>query len=243
VDREAILLRARAEGFDREAQVQAQMDRFLASLWEQERLAENMEGQFAVTDAEIRAYYEAHAAEFLKPAAVRAGVIKFGVGDNTTVEQRQAVHARANAVRELAARADERGFRQLVQQHSEDQSTRYIGGDTGWIEDGQRTWRWDEAVVEVSRELNQPGEVSELVETGSAVYVVRLLDRRAATLVSLADVSESIRYQVAREHEARRQEAFRNSVREGLAIEVNEPLLESIPVLTNKPHPPAMPGG
>jgi parvulin-like peptidyl-prolyl isomerase len=172
---------------------------------------------------------------------VRGAVILLEVPAKATAEKQAEFRQRAEAsLKEALAAANEHAFSSLVMRSSEDQATRYRGGDIGWVSR-------DNAMVEAPlREalfaLKKPGEFAPLVRTPRGFYVAKLLGRREATRKPLAEVQEAIRHQLSRQKAEKAERDFYSSAKAGLDIHVNHALLESISLPTETNEPPRLPG-
>ncbi|HEX5218396.1 MAG TPA: peptidyl-prolyl cis-trans isomerase [Verrucomicrobiae bacterium] len=239
----ATLAKARAAGLDRSPETVALVERLIVARYTEAEFAKRFGKEPEVEDAEIQKFYGSNLARFQIPAAVRAGLIWLPLSPKADVTRRAALLANAEALRERAASADAIGFRALVQQHSEDQATRYTGGDTGWLHEGQPA-SCHPAVMTAALQLQQAGEVAPLVVVSNGVYIVRLLERRMASTRPLIDVREAICYELQQQKRAQREQEFFAEMKRGLDIKVNRDVLNSIstPTQVSNAAPPALPG-
>ena len=237
---ESIYAQARAARFDQRPDVAEAVRRLVVSKFREEKLAEwNAAETVSVSDADVEGRYRADPTEYFAPAAVRGAVIFLGVGQRATPEKRQARRAEAEALREEAARAD---FRLLAARHSEDQTSRYRGGDTGWLTRSNRPGAFEPGVVQALCDLPGPGDVGPVVETSLGFYVVKLLEKRGAGPRPLAEVRELIRHRLIQAKGQKSQQEFAAAMRTGLDIEINRGLLERIQPRAREEVPPGTPG-
>jgi hypothetical protein len=235
---ESIYEQARAARFDQRPDVAEALRRLVVSKFREEKLAAwNAAETVSVSDADVEARYRADPTEFFAPAAVRGAVIFLGVGQRATPEKRQARRAEAEVLREEAARSD---FRLLAARHSEDQTSRYRGGDTGWLTRSDRAS--EPGVVQALCDLPGPGDVGPVVETSLGFYVVKLLEKRGAGPRPLAEVRELIRHRLIQAIGQKAQQEFAAAMRTGLDIEINRRLLEQIQPRAREEAPPSTPG-
>lgn len=238
------LAKARAHGQEREPATRALIEKLIAAQYVEAEFSKWAATNAPVTDAEIRAFYDNHPEQFQEAAAVRAGVIRFNISSKAEASQRAALREQAAAIRAQAAQVDEAGFRRLVQQHSEDQATRYAGGDTGWLPADEPSSHWPPAVVTAACALPQAGDVAPLVATAEGFFVVRLVERRPAQRRPLATVQEAVRYQLQQTRRQQLEAAFTAELKRDLRIEVNQSLLtpRPNPAATAQATPPPVPG-
>jgi peptidyl-prolyl cis-trans isomerase C len=154
-----------------------------------------------IAEADVRAYYDAHPAEFHRVAMRRASVIVL------------ASEAEAEALVPEAHKADPRAFAELAKQHSKDPETKVQGGDLGYFaaEPGDDPPR-DKTQPLVSVPLRQAvflladvGDTSKPVALATQRALVRFTAERPERHVSLEDAAPSIRGKLWRE---RRQKAL-----------------------------------
>jgi peptidyl-prolyl cis-trans isomerase C len=154
VRRELMTLGAGRAGYATRPDVQAAIARataeIVAEAYRRDELA-----KADVSDAALRAYYDAHLAEFQPAARVRARHI-------VTADR-----ASADAVRAaLAAGAD---FAQLARERSLDPFTRDKGGALGWIPRGVMVKPFEDALFAL-----RVGDTSAPIESSKGVHVIQV---------------------------------------------------------------------
>jgi len=244
VNFESVYLRAKEAGFDQKPEIARQIKTFIVDRFIEEQLKGKPESP-AVSDAEIAEYYRSHASRFSLPEKVRFGVIQIGSSSKATkAKKAEAIRKAESVLAEARALGDlERGFGQLAQRYSEDQATRYLGGDAGWLARGE-PGRWDAAVVDAAFALETAGDLSPVIAAANGFYLVKLIEKQSAGHRPLAEVAAAIRYQLALEKRHRTQQEFQEAMTAGLKIEINRALLETIsmPASTSPAAPPPLPG-
>ena len=176
---------------------------------------------------------------------VRAAVIFWKGSPRATPEKKSDLLARVEAVLTEARNTNATGFAELIQKYSEDQASRYRGGDTGWLRRDEPGSRWDAMLIDRVFGLAKPGDLSPIISTQSGLYIARLVERTPADVLPLDQVKDRIAYAISQQRRQQLEEQFFDRMKAGLRIEVNRPLLQSIqtptPVVKNKP--PSMPPG
>lgn len=242
---QATLAQAQSAGYEQDPQLRAQWERFVVGRFQEVALAELRQAASPVSAEELQAYYEQHALEFTIPEAVRVSVLFLRSVRQATSEKRQALADEAEALWRQAGNLDGEGFRELIRERSDDQSTRYRGGDSGWLSRASGGAHWDRPVVEAALQLRRPGELGPLVETGQGFYILRLEEHRPQVLLPFAEVRERVTYQVAQQRQLEQQLQFTRKMRDGLEIQVNQQLIDTLsPPAVAVKHPiPPLPGG
>jgi parvulin-like peptidyl-prolyl isomerase len=243
IEFQAALSKARAAGIDRDPELRERFEKMIVGKFQEEELAKRATADSPVTDEEIASFYQAHQERYRTPASVRAGVIYLKSSPKALPEKLAEMKAKAETVLAAARSADGSGWSQLARLHSDDQATRYRGGDAGWMWAGQPGAHWTSNVVHAAFALNKPGELAPLIETEHGFYVVRLIGKKPEAIRPLEEEKAAIRYELAREKKRRRQREFLEEVKRGPTIEINQPLLKSIPDPAPKPttQPPGLP--
>lgn len=171
-----------------------------------ELLQENL-GEEELDDAEAEAYYETHAAEFLRPEVRKLRQV-FLRGEDAAERARQ-LH------RQLQEGAD---FEELAQTHSEDSASAPVGGLVGRV-----------AASELPQDIGPivfalgEGRLSEPVETERGVYLLRVDEIEEEFIPPFSEVRERVRAQALRQKRDRRYAAVAEDL-EILAYENPESL-------------------
>jgi len=215
---------AQKKGYGRDSEVRRNTDQMMVQVLTREEFDERMTAE-SVTDADIQAYYDAHQDEYNKPEMVRASHIL--VADDT-----RAAHLLEQAV---DAKADNRAFRRLAQDNSEDDATKSRGGDLRYFpRDGRR----EEGDPEVPREvvaaafaLKNVGDVSPRpIKSAKGWHVVKLTGRRDPIHRTIADVAPQIRNRLWREKRSKAMEHFVANLRSTRPVEIHEDMLNLVKV-------------
>lgn len=233
---------ALAAGYDKKPETVDAVRRLVVGSFVQDEF----EPQFAglrVTEEEIKAYFEAHLADFTVPQAVRAAVIQIKVSPKASEEQRTALRARAEAARAeaLALPPATASFGAVAVKYSDDQATRYRGGDAGWLRAGQRESLWDEEVTSAIFSLREPGEVGPVVAAASGFHLVKLMEMRASAPRALDEVREQVSYQVLSAKKAQLEREFYTGLAARIPVSIDEQALAAVPFPVRGDPPPDSP--
>jgi peptidyl-prolyl cis-trans isomerase C len=198
-----------------------------------------------VADAEMKAYYDANAAEYVRPEEVRASAI---IIKNRAQAERVALEARGDAGK------TNKGFRDLVNKYSQDEDSKLRGGDLRYF-DGQSK-EVPAPVVRAAFALLNTGDVSGAVDAGNGTwYVLKQTGRRKSMTKSFDDAKPAIRNKLFREKRLSAQKDFVDHLKAAARIEINEPNLAKVRIDTSQatddghghdlpplPMSPALPG-
>lgn len=129
--------------------------------------AEDLAG-YAPSDAEVKAYYDAHQDMFKD---VERAVVEFvRIPIEPTKEDKDALIEMANGIRKTETTPDQ--FKSDIETYSEAQTSK-VGGETGLLGKTQR----DPAVIAAADAL-KPGEISQPIVTADGVYIVQLIEKK-----------------------------------------------------------------
>lgn len=177
-----------------------------------------------VTDAEMRAYYEANLAEYVKPEEVRVSAI---IVKNRAQAERVALEARGEAGK------TNKGFRDLVSRYSQDEDSKLRGGDLRYLD--AQTKEVAAPVVKAAFALANTGDVSGVVDAGNGTwYVLKQTGRRKSMTKSFDDAKPAIRNKLFRDKRTAAQKDFVDGLRAGAKIEVNEANLAKVRIDTSQ---------
>jgi parvulin-like peptidyl-prolyl isomerase len=240
--------RARAEGYDQDPVVVALQEKAMVRRFQEDQLETSLK-TLEISESELKAFYDAHAADYARPERRQAAIIYMATGPDATEDELRALEARAEAVKAEAAQLDPgvRHFGALSVRHSDDRVSRYRGGVIGWLAtDSRQTYKWEPEVVAAIMALEEPGELGPVLRTASGIYLVRLVNRENARIRPYEDLKDGFRVQLLREKRDALQNAFLNDVLEGVPVVVDDAKLAAIqpvgPPAESEQSPPPLPG-
>jgi len=201
-----------------------------------------------IADGDMRAYYDANLAEYVKPEEVRVSAI---IVKNRTQGDRVALEARGEAGK------TNKGFRELVNRYSQDEDSKLRGGDLRYFD--AATKDVPAPVVKAAFGLLNTGDVSTSVDAGNGTwYVLKQTGRRKSMTKSFDDAKPAIRNKLFRDKRQSAQKDFVDGLKATAKIEINETNLAKVridtsqavddghgrdlPALPMSPAPPAPPG-
>jgi len=164
-------------------------DGYKASLYRQLLAAEAekvaVDQRVAVSDGQVRAYYDERRATYKRPRQFKASQILVKVDPASNKEEREALLAKAQGL--LAqARAGE-DFYNLAYYNSDDRS-KYVGGDLGYFHEGQTVKEFEDALKQL-----KPGEISDPIRTMYGYHIVKLFENNDPRQLEFDEVRDKIR--------------------------------------------------
>jgi peptidyl-prolyl cis-trans isomerase C len=177
----------------------------------------------SVSDAEMKAYYDANLAEYVKPEEVRASAI---IVKNKAQADRVAAEAKGDAGK------TNKGFRDLVTKYSTDEDTKIRGGDLRYFAADSK--ELPHPVVVAAFTLINTGDVSATVDAGNGTfYVLKQTGRRKSMTKGLDDAKPQIRNKLFREKRLDAQKNFIEGLRAKAKIEINDGNLAKVRIDTS----------
>jgi hypothetical protein len=227
IDEAVVAIRAREAGYEEDPEVRGIVRRAIVGKFLRDRLQKQLDG-ISISDDDVRKHYAEHIDRYRTREAVLPAIVYIKKPPDAGPAELASLRARADEAREKAKNlpASTRNLGEVAAEYSDDTKSRGNGGEIGWFFDGGVSSEIEEEIADAFFSLASPGDVSEVIETERAFYIVKLVDRQAAVDRPLSMVSDAIRGSLrrGREEEVRRQ--FLDELREGLHVELAEPLAE-----------------
>lgn len=184
------------------------------------------------TKEQLQSLYDELKPKLQTPAARQLALLRLSDGREKLAEAVKRFHA-------LPAEPTRRGFGPIAAEFSEDQDTRYIGGDLGWLTAEELQRRLPTPVAQASQSLKSPGQCSEVITDGPASYVVLLAGLREGGVIPFGQAKARLANEFHLRQNALAAQKQRETERQGLRIEINHALLRSL--VLQAPSPAAQP--
>jgi peptidyl-prolyl cis-trans isomerase C len=174
-----------------------------------------------VPEADAEKYYRDHPAEFAQQEEVRVSQILI---KDTAKATKVAAAAKA------LAKTDEKGFRDLVLKHSEDEDSKSRGGDLTFFD--RKSAVHPRPVVEAAFALKDVNDVSAPVQSDRGLHILKLTQRRPGFTRPFAEVKRQIQTRLYHEGRTAKVDGWVKQMRQGLKVEVFEDKLSEVKVDT-----------
>lgn len=227
---ELLAREARRRGLDDDPEVQEMVKRLLV----QRLVRDALDGETAstATDAEVKSYYEAHLAEFVRPERVRVALVLL---DAPAGSPNRATKA-ADAAKLLArAKAEEEksplAFSAIAHDLSQDAATRASGGDAGYRTKDELAREYSPELASAAFALEKAGQISEVVETPRGFALLKLLARQPGFSRSLDQVRPQLAARLGREARARSFEEYVKELRSSSAVTIHDAELDEVSLI------------
>lgn len=190
----------------------------------------------------LQDYYNAHAAEFETPERVRIAWIHAAVPKRLRPEAREGKIARIREAHAIASAqaAGQRSLKELALKYSEDQSTRYAGGDLGYHLAKDLAGHPTPGLAEAVAKLQAPGDLSPVIEAGEECYFVLLLERQPAAPMPFRLARGEIMQRLRKARAAELEKAFLASL-QSIPATLDEERLKAVVTEPGRPSAPDAP--
>ena len=251
IKREVQIIAAKKAGYDTDPAIVKTLENMMVTKLREQQLKKIL-AKLTISEDEIAEYYLANSKKYSTPAMSRAAIIHFAVSDKATKEKQAEVKARADKVFKLAQTLPESvtGFGALAAKYSEDQASRDVGGDVGWLVQGRNRHSLDDAVIKAVTTLNNKGDMVFPLRGKDGYYLVKLIDKKLVQQKKLDQVSRNIRLILRQQKYQQAEEKWLLSLKEEVSpVIVHQAVFKSVqpPPSTitrkDKQRPPALPNG
>lgn len=232
------------EGYDKRPEVLEALKRLIISRYREFNLEPEL-AKLTVTEDEIKAYYKEHPADFSTPNMVRAAVIQITVPKLAPAGKKAELLKRAESARAEALKLDASmpTFGGVAVKYSDDQVSRYRGGDTGLMKKGEGTYRWDKEIMDTIFSMKKQGEISPVINTEGGYYLVKLVELKESAIRPLDEVRDMVRGHIFFDKKSRIERDYFNRLSSTLKVSINRDLLNSVGPPVVILQVPALPGG
>ena len=248
ISRELLLQKARAAGLENDPDVRHSYESLLAGKLRDQVLTPRLDA-LKVSPEEVQALYEKNRGKNTRTAKAHLAIIYIRTERKMTPEKQAEAESRIEEARKLALALppSTRGFGAVAMDYSEDQASRYKGGDAGWFDQGQTAFRWPTEVVSAGFALKTNGEISQVIKATNGLYLVSKLDTRESVTTPLDEIQGPLQRRLLSEKRQETEAAFRQELRGLAAVESFPQALATVsyPTATlakaEEPLPPSLP--
>lgn len=187
------------------------------------------------SEAEIEAYVAVHPNEFRKPERRRGAWIFKAVNKGLSAQRIAALKQQVNEIRKIAlvpmeskSKPQTRGLGALAVKHSEDQVSRYKGGDMGWMEAGKAHARYESTVIDTLFQLTNENPVSEVIETTNGIFFVKLLEIQPSDFPAMESVKPALTRKLRSAKQSALRQDYYESARAAVSFKIHQNVLNTL---------------
>jgi len=190
-------------------------EQYKMRLAQQQLMEAQWAGKIDVNEAEVKTYYDENPKAFETPAEVQAShiLIKPETADPNADPNEAKVVAKAKAEKLLAEIKGGADFAELAQANSADPGSAARGGDLGFFAAGRMVPPFNDAAFAL-----QPGEMSDIVETQFGYHIIKVTDRKEASVTPFEEAKAGIIEELANQKKSQIAQEYIQSLKDKAAI-------------------------
>lgn len=208
-DRAAFVRTLQAQGYTVTRFREVEREKIIVQAMRQSKVND----QFVISPTQIQAYYNKNKASYSIPEQIKLRMIvlrQAGVEDVPGAGDKEQI---AEEIRQKLVSGAE--FDRMAQMYSDDESTRDIGGDWGWIERNTL----NEQLSNVAFAL-RPGQVSPVVRLGDSFYIMLVEAKKNASIKPISEVRDEIERNLIQQERMRAQQRWLDTLRQKAYIKI-----------------------
>lgn len=236
---EVLAREAQRQGLDKDPDVQNTLKKIMVQKLVQKNFQQDQAAAADMPEAELQKYYEEHGSEYNRPRKVRVAAVVLNAPVGSPERAKKLATAK-KALQKL--RAEEKkntlAFAQIVSGFSEDPATKAAAGDLGFKAHGELAKSHSEQVADAAFAL-KAGETSGVIETPTALYILKYTGEQPELNRSFDQVRAQIANKLHRERKTKEFDEWLRGLKEKAKISVDEKALEAVQVAATPGVPPA----
>ena len=231
VEREAMVLEAQRLGLDKDPEVIRGYKKILARHLVNMEFNQKRVKEIEITDENIDQYYKENIDRYHAPDKVRIHQIFLAAPASDKKKRAEARKKAADLLKQLKAKqTDRRVFLQLARQHSDDEATKRVGGDTNFKTRAQLEEIYGKTFADAAFGLKQANDLSGIISDPKGFYILRLSGKQAAIDLPLERVKGQIRTTLFARARGEAYRTFVEEVKKKVGVEVFENEVENAKV-------------
>jgi peptidyl-prolyl cis-trans isomerase C len=212
IERELLYQQSRKEDIDVD---EALLEEQLRALEKQYRrkvaVQQFIEKKFAVSEEEMKAYYESDPNISREPAQIRASHILVKMNPAADELKQEEARRKIEEIRDKLRAGED--FSSLAKEWSECPSSAK-GGDLGYFRRGRMVKPFDEAAFAMG-----PGDISEIVQTRFGYHLIKVTDKKPESIVPYDKAKDEIEQRLRMQKRQRGMRAYLDTLKEEANIQ------------------------
>ena len=177
-----------------------------------------------ITEAQMRAYYDEHSSDYIRPAKVRASQIV--VADEETAKK---IIVDLEADFKVNPTKRRKNFANMAREMTLDEGTKKLGGDMRFFTHPKDGGTVDPKVADAAFAIEFTGQLAPPLETDAGWHVIMLTAKKEREEKTFDVVKRNIQNRLFRELRTRKEKEFVKKVLDGAKIDIKGDLLDKIP--------------
>ena len=209
---------ARKAGFDKRPEVQEQLKVFTDNFLANEYLKKEVAAKVAVSEDDVKSYYDTHQDEFKTPEMVKAQHILIKVDKSASEEDKKQARKKAEDILDKIKAGED--FAKLASEFSDDPGSKSKGGELGFFARGRMVKSFEDAAFAL-----KPGEVSGIVESPFGYHIIKVEERNDAGVEPYDTAKDKIKQKLVQERAKTTVTEFIDKTMKDANVEIHPELL------------------
>ncbi|WP_320040202.1 peptidylprolyl isomerase [uncultured Desulfobacter sp.] len=229
VHRETLCRQAEKLGYLERPEIIRRIAALIAEQFRQDHLTPVL-NQIIITERDIQSHYEAHKQKFFTQEMLRPAVIHLRLPPNASEQKKIILKEKAEHImmEALELPFETPGFGALAVKYSDDQASRYKGGDKGWIQRTVVETQWDQAVAKALFSIARPGCLSPVIEGDKGYYLLKLVDKKERRPIPIKSVRDRIKHELMVSRRRQAEQQFLAELKADVGVTVNYDAINTI---------------
>jgi peptidyl-prolyl cis-trans isomerase C len=245
---ELLAQEAKRQGLDDSPAVREQTKRAMIQELIKKQLDERLSGN-DIADADLKAFYDSHVDDFVKPERARVYHILLPAKDaKERAQARKHAEALLKDVQERTKKGEINAFQAVAQKESKDPTSAPMGGDLRFVSKDELTRNYSAELASAAFDIKNAGDVAGPIDTPAGVELVKMQIKTPAVNRTFEESKEGIRGRMARERRSKDYDDFVKKLRDNAKVEIDDAELakvmpaEASPGTSMSTVPHGMPG-
>ncbi len=179
VERLIAVEKAKELGLHQDPELRRQWENLLIGKLKREAIQRALD-DVSVDELELETYYNENLDRYTQAGQVHLAMLYLSVPTSADDSQRESIYSKMAEARELALAlpADTHGFGSMAMKYSEEATSRFKGGDIGWLKQGLSQYRWPNEVIESAFMSADVDILSDIISCADGYYLLKRIDSR-----------------------------------------------------------------
>jgi len=209
---------AKKKGFDKNPELKEQLEMITDNYIAIEYLKKEVTNKLAVSEEDIKAYYESHKDEFKTPEMLNSRHILIKTDPSASDKDKKKAKEKAEEIlKKIKAGED---FAKLASDVSDDTVTKTKGGELGFFPKGRMVKPFEDAVFAL-----KPGEVSGIVESQFGYHIIKVEEKKESGIEPFDTAKEKIKQKLLQERAKTKATEFIEKAMKEANIEIHPEIL------------------
>jgi len=210
VKKEILYQEALKKGMDKSPDFSKKLEEFKKLTLISELLQKEIMSKAAVSDKDVREYYDKHKQDFASTSQIKASHILV-----KTEKEAEDIEARLKKGEK---------FEDIARKESIDKASAKNGGDIGYFSKGQLVPEFERAAAALT-----PGQISAPVKTAFGYHIIKVVDKKMGPVVDFDRVKDIISQRLSGEKQKEAFDQYMTDLRKNYSVEVNKEALAKLP--------------